>query len=112
MKLWIDAQLPPALAAWLPNHFDIEASTLEAIGMHTASDLDIFMRLRTKGEVIMSKDEDFVDIATRFGPPPQILWVTCGNVTNRALQTLLIKALPDALEHLRKGEPVIEITGP
>lgn len=112
MKLWIDAQLPTALAPWITSHFDVEASTLDAIGMRVASDHRIFMRLRTPGEVIMSKDEDFVDIVTRLGPPPQVLWVTCGNVTNRALQALLIRAPPDALQHLQNGEPVVEITGP
>lgn len=30
---------------------------------------------------------------------PQILWLTCGNVTNRNLRQLLTATLPDALEH-------------
>jgi len=51
LKLWIDAQLPPALAEWITSHFQVEASTLDAIGMRSASDADIFMRLRQSGQV-------------------------------------------------------------
>lgn len=112
MKVWIDAQLPPSIAAWIEAGFTVQASTLESIGMRVASDIDILMRLRQPEQVIMTNDEDFVDLVTRLGPPPQVLWMTCGNVTNRALQALLTQALPEALKHLRNGEPVVEIAGP
>lgn len=112
MKLWIDAQLPPALARWIQAEFQVEASGLDVIGMRTAADRDIFVRLRQPDQVIVTKDEDFVDLVTRLNPPPQILWITCGNVTNRALRAVLATTLPAALAHLRNGEPVVEITGP
>jgi predicted nuclease of predicted toxin-antitoxin system len=59
--------------------------------------------------VIVSKDEDFTDIVVRLGPPPQVLWVTCGKVTNRALRTVLGESLQSALELLQNGEPIVEI---
>ncbi|WP_242541031.1 DUF5615 family PIN-like protein [Phormidium pseudopriestleyi] len=58
----------------------------------------------------MTKDSDFIDLVCRLGAPPQILWLTCGNVTNRNLRQLLIATLPDALEQLRQGEMIVEIT--
>ena len=37
MKLWIDAQLSPALAYWISNNFmDIEATALRDIGLRDA----------------------------------------------------------------------------
>ena len=45
-----------------------------------------------------------------LGTPPQILWLTCGNVTNRNLRQLLTLTLPDALERLRQGEMIVEIS--
>ncbi len=110
MTFWIDAQLPPALAGWLTAQFDVEAANLEAVGLRQAQDIEIFQRARQPGHVIMTKDEDFVDIVTRLGPPPQILWITCGNVTNRALRDLLGRAFPAARAHLEAGEPVVELT--
>jgi len=45
----------------------------------------------------------------RFGTHPQLLWVTCGNVTNRRLQNLLTQVFPQAQKLLASGEAVIEI---
>jgi len=38
-----------------------------------------------------------------------LLWVTCGNVTNRRLQNLLTQVFPRAQELLSSGEAVVEI---
>jgi predicted nuclease of predicted toxin-antitoxin system len=102
--IWVDAQLPPALAEWLKAQFGVNAFTLDDVGLRNAQDIEIFQRARHADHVVMTKDEDFVDIVTRLGPPPQIIWVTCGNVTNRALRELLRK-------HLDAGEPIVEVTG-
>ncbi|MBD2120160.1 hypothetical protein H6F68_04420 [Trichocoleus sp. FACHB-262] len=58
----------------------------------------------------MTKDSDFIDLVCRLGTPPQILWLTCGNVTNRNLQQLLTATLPEALEKLGQGEAIVEIS--
>jgi predicted nuclease of predicted toxin-antitoxin system len=42
--------------------------------------------------------------------PMQLLWVTCGNVTNRRLQSLLMQVFPKAQRLLAAGEAVVEIT--
>jgi len=48
-------------------------------------------------------------LVCRLGTPPQIIWLTCGNVTNRNLRQLLNFTLHDALEKLRQGEMIVEI---
>jgi predicted nuclease of predicted toxin-antitoxin system len=57
-----------------------------------------------------SKDSDFVEMILRLGKPPQLLWITCGNVTNRRLQDLLSKVFVKAQKLLISGEEVVEIT--
>jgi len=109
MKFWIDAQLPPQLASWLTNTFGIEASSLKDLGLRDAQDLEIFQRAKKEGIVIITKDSDFIELVTRLGTPPQILWVTTGNVTNRYLKQLLIVAFPQALKLLEEGEIIVEI---
>lgn len=109
MKFWVDAQLPPLMAEWLVSDFGLDASTLHAIGLRNAPDTVIFQALRQPETVIVSKDEDFVDLITRLSAPPQLLWVTCGNVTNRALRALMARAMPDALRLLSDGEPIVEL---
>ncbi|MFN6529607.1 DUF5615 family PIN-like protein [Nostoc sp. ChiSLP03a] len=110
MKIWIDAQLPPTLALWLTATFDLEATALRELELRDAKDVEIFEAARVANAVIMTKDSDFVDLACRLGIPPQILWLTCGNVTNRNLQRLLAIALPDAIKQLRQGEAIVEIS--
>ncbi|TAE57754.1 MAG: hypothetical protein EAZ76_17490 [Nostocales cyanobacterium] len=109
MKIWIDAQLPPTLADWIKNTFAIEAFSLKAIGLRDAKDIDIFEAAKIANVIIMTKDSDFVDLVCRLGTPPQIIWLTCGNVTNRNLRQLLSLTLPDALEKLSQGEMIVEI---
>ncbi len=78
--------------------------------MRDAQNIEIFEAARAENVVIMTKDSDFIDLVCRLGSPPQILWLTCGNVTNRNLRQLLMATLPNALEQLRQGEMIVEIT--
>jgi predicted nuclease of predicted toxin-antitoxin system len=50
-----------------------------------------------------------VDLVQRFGPPPQLIWVTCGNVTNANLRTIFSKLFDRAMELLAGGEAIVEI---
>jgi predicted nuclease of predicted toxin-antitoxin system len=109
MIIWIDAQLPPTLAEWIVATFGISAVSLRELGLRDAKDIEIFGAAQHSNVVIMSKDSDFVDLVCRLGTPPQILWLTCGNVTNRNLRELLIATLPEAIKQLQQGEIVVEI---
>ena len=57
----------------------------------------------------MTKDEDFVRIVERNGPPPQVIWVTSGNMPNSRFKLLLLKTFRDAMSLLLSGESVVEI---
>lgn len=109
MKFWVDAQLPPALAQWLAEHHGVEARSLRDLGMRDAADAEIFEAARQQGIVVISKDSDFVDLVSRHGTPPQLLWVTCGNVTNRRLQAVFDKTFAEAIFALKAGQPIVEI---
>jgi predicted nuclease of predicted toxin-antitoxin system len=107
--LWLDAQLPPQLASWLSERYGVQALGLRELGMRDASDRAIYSAARTAGAVLLSKDVDFVDLVQTHGAPPQLIWVTCGNVSNRRLREVFEKTFTHALELLRDGRPVVEI---
>ncbi len=110
MIFWIDAQLPPGLAPWLTERFGVEAKSLRFLGLQDAEDLEIFNIARADGDVVLiSKDSDFVDLVSQQGPPPRLLWVTCGNLTNRRLREVLLRVFEDALAALEVGEVIIEL---
>jgi predicted nuclease of predicted toxin-antitoxin system len=106
MTIWIDAQLSPAMASWISGNFSIQAIALRDLGLREATDQKIFDAARQAGAVVMTKDSDFVSLVERFGPPPQVLWLTCGNTSNAKLQQILTTTLPRALELLAQGETI------
>ena len=58
----------------------------------------------------MTKDSDFVEMLQRLGPPPKVLWVTCGNTSNARLREILTRQLPAAVARFEAGESLVEIT--
>jgi predicted nuclease of predicted toxin-antitoxin system len=42
MNIWIDAQLPPTLASWLNNSFEVNVMALRDFGLRDANDIEIF----------------------------------------------------------------------
>lgn len=109
MIFWLDAQLPPSLASWLESTFLVNAKPLREIGLRDAPDHEIFHAARTANAVIITKDSDFLDLSQRLGAPPQILWLTCGNMTNFRLKTVFSTTFPSALKLLESGETIVEI---
>lgn len=110
MIVWIDAQLSPHLAPWLTEHFDVEAFSARWLGLRDAKDHEIFAKAREESAVVMTKDSDFVALLEREGPPPQVLWITAGNTSNAHLRGLFEKTLEGALELIRQGEALVEIS--
>jgi len=110
MNIWIDAQLPPAIARWLTENFQVQATPLRDLGLRDAEDEEIFQAARAAAAVVMTKDADFVGLLNRYGPPPAVLWLTCGNTSNARLRQILTATLPDALELLQRGERLVEIS--
>ena len=110
MIVWVDAQLSPALAPWLHGTFGVEAAALRELGLRDAEDPAIFAAARATGAVVVTKDSDFVELVTRLGPPPQIVWLTCGNTSNVVVQAILVEAWPRVAALLVAGEPLVEIS--
>ncbi len=109
MILWIDAQLSPALVRWISETFGVVVHAVRDLGLREAKDVVIFHAAREAGAVVMSKDNDFVLLLERFSPPPQVLWVTCGNTSNARMRAILLKSFPEARARLEQGEPLVEI---
>jgi len=109
-EIWIDAQLSPALAAWVNRTYDdIHAQSVRAVGLRDAEDEEIFQAAREANVIVMSKDSDFLNLLDRYGPPPQVIWVTCGNTSNERMRTILRQTLLPAVEMLEGSEIIVEI---
>lgn len=107
-ELWIDAQLPPALADWLVA-WGAPSRHVADLNLLTAPDNGIFAAARAAGAVVVTKDEDFVQLLEAHGPPPQVDWVTVGNVRNVRLRALFAQHWPAIRRQLAAGEPMVEL---
>jgi predicted nuclease of predicted toxin-antitoxin system len=112
MKIWVDAQLSPAIADWINQTFEhLEAVAIRDVGLRDAEDTVIFFSAREANATVMTKDSDFIELQRKHGSPPKVIWVTCGNTSNTALRKILLANLQKAVELLEGGENLVEITG-
>ena len=109
MTIWIDAQMSPAIAAWISSNFSVNAIAIRDLGLRDAEDTEIFEAARREHAIVMTKDADFVLLLDRLGAPPQVIWVTCGNTSNARLKEILTNTFSKALELLKSGEELVEI---
>ena len=46
MRIWIDAQMSPAIAAWISNNYAVSAVAIRDLGLRDAKDKEIFQAAR------------------------------------------------------------------
>ncbi len=112
MTIWIDAQLSPSLAKWITDTFGLPALAVRDLGLREAKDFPIFKAAREADAIVLSKDADFPHLLQQHGPPPKVLWLTCGNTSNQNVREILSSTLPSAIKLIEVGESIVEITGP
>jgi predicted nuclease of predicted toxin-antitoxin system len=108
--IWIDAQLSPYLAKWIKEEFKLEAKAVRELNLRDAPDKEIFLAAKEANAIVITKDIDFCRLLDRLGTPPKIIWITCGNTSNKRLKEILLKNLTYTLDLMEKGEPLVEIS--
>lgn len=106
MKFLIDAQLPPALCAWLGERNLDAVHVADVLGGETA-DASVAQFARAAGRVIVTKDEDFALLHAAV--ELQILWLRIGNASNRNLTAWLAPRWEEIAAALVAGEAIIEV---
>ncbi|MGH9782607.1 MAG: DUF5615 family PIN-like protein [Terriglobia bacterium] len=112
MKLWLDAQLSPEMAEWITKEFEYEAVAVRDVGLRDASDVKIFRAAKQADVVLITKDSDFSHLIQQLGAPPRVIWLRCGNTSNRRRRRLFEQSLREALALLEQGETLVEIIDP
>ncbi|MGH9668852.1 MAG: DUF5615 family PIN-like protein [Terriglobales bacterium] len=88
MKLLFDENLSPRLTERLTNLFPGSRNVL-GLGPRPASDERIWEHARQQGFTIVSKDNDFEQMAILRGHPPKVIWLRCGNATSEDIEQLI-----------------------
>jgi predicted nuclease of predicted toxin-antitoxin system len=93
MKFLIDAQLPRALARHFQEAGYETLHTLDLPKQNRTSDQEITDLAKAEDRVVVTKDADFVTAFILFGPPPKLLLISTGNITNTQLINLVLPHL-------------------
>ena len=89
MKLLLDQNLSFRFLDQISARFPGSTQTRVA-GLEKASDSQIWEYAKQNDLTIVTKDMDFYELALARGVPPKIVWLRCGNVSNRYLLALLV----------------------
>jgi predicted nuclease of predicted toxin-antitoxin system len=111
VTFWLDAHLSDDLAAWLGSRYKIVVKPIRELGLRDAKDPALFQAAkRFANIVVVTKDDDFAEMVERLGSPPQVVWLTVGNLTTLELQAVLAKVFDKVIERLSSGETIVEVS--
>ena len=102
MKILLDANISWKLLNKLKPIFQ-ECAHVDFIGLDVpAKDTDIWNYALNNGYIIITKDNDFVDLLDLKGFPPKVVLLKTGNNSSQALAELLVK-VKSMIEDLEKN---------
>lgn len=86
--LFVDNNLSPKLATRLADLFPGSVSAF-FVGLEAASDREIRQFAQQNGLHILTKDRDFNHLFSRYGFPPKVIRLDCGNRSTREVEAIL-----------------------
>ena len=104
----MDNQLPVALARWLTAQGADAVHVLD-LGLDTTPDTEIWKRAAAENRIIVSKDEDFLHLASRNGDTGLLLWVRVGNCRVAALLSRFAVEWPAIQQGFASGQRIVEL---
>lgn len=110
MKIWLNANLSPVLAAWISKNFDVACYALVNLKLRDEDDETVFKKARDAKAILITRDFDFVDLVLKRGAPPKVLLISVGNCSNAHLKKLFKNKLQEALSAFAGGEDIVELT--
>ena len=111
MRFLVDNQLPRALARFLAGR-GIQCEHVVEAGLGEASDVGIWRYAAEHALVLISKDEDFLYLATQPGATVQVVWVRLGNCRKGELLAAFDCLWPRIQQCLEAGDRVVEVRQP
>ncbi len=96
MRLLFDENLSPDLPHLLAGEFP-DSAHLRDLGLVGADDAVIWHAAAVQGFVLVSRDDDFIELAILRGAPPKVVAVGLGNCRTAEVEALL-RSARDRLE--------------
>jgi len=97
----VDANLPEQVLP--PGQPKVSLPEKEGV---RPTDTEIWGIARSKGWVVVTRDTDFFDRLSLFGPPPKVVWFRGGNMRRKAIVDLVHRQWPDVVKLLKENDLV------
>jgi predicted nuclease of predicted toxin-antitoxin system len=112
MKLLLDANISWKLINSLSPVFG-ECTHVDLIGLAVpAKDIDIWNYALENGYIIITKDNDFLDLLELKGFPPKVVLIKTGNNGSKILTDLIIDTKPKIEDLENNNYGLLEVYGP
>lgn len=108
MRFLVDAQLPPALARLLAAQGYI-AEHVTDVARGDAPDRELWEYAKQHDAALVTKDEDFSDLALLDASAPVVVWVRLGNTRKQHLLEWFTPLVPQIVSMAEAGHRVIEL---
>jgi predicted nuclease of predicted toxin-antitoxin system len=108
VKFLVDNQLPAALSHYLRKR-GLDCQHVLEVDLAQASDSEICRYATGQGRIIVTKDEDFLYLASQPKSQIKLVWVRLGNCRTKALLAAFEGIWPRVEACLKAGDRVIEI---
>lgn len=96
MKLLLDQNISRKLVKDLEYLFP-GSNHVYPLGLHKASDKQIWKYARDNNFIIVTQDSDFNERSLVYGYPPKVIWLRTGNISTINVRRLLKKHYKDIL---------------
>jgi predicted nuclease of predicted toxin-antitoxin system len=106
VKLLFDHNLSHKLVARLTDLY-ADSTHTRFVNLARAGDSELWFYARTRGYVIVTKDEDYAELAVLRGAPPKVVWLRIGNCSTSAVEQTLRKYAQAIRELLADEERII-----
>ncbi|MCL2765501.1 MAG: DUF5615 family PIN-like protein [Treponema sp.] len=103
MKILLDANISYKLINKLKPIFG-ECEHVDLIGINVpVQDIDIWKYAKNNGFIIITKDNDFINLLELKGFPPKVVLLKTGNNSSKAIMELFVN-IKSKIEDLKKNE--------
>lgn len=106
MKLLLDHNLSHKIVPRLQELYPGSSQT-RLLGFARAADPEIWFYARTHDFLLVSKDNDFAELAVLRGSPPKVVWLRLGNCSSAAVEKLLSRNFTVIAEFVADPQRVV-----
>lgn len=94
VKLLFDQNLSPKLVGRLSDLFP-GSEHVQSVSLDRADDDEVWEHARLNGFSIVTKDEDYDNLAALRGTPPKVIWLQLGNCSTDDVESALRSRFSD-----------------